>query len=80
VLRGVLILLDLVYARLDNMYVRPNEVGIAFDGLGDLALGCKQHRFTGLVGKLTSGLSATRSLRATLNALFDSICQQSPLS
>lgn len=61
-LRGVLILPDLVYARLDNRYVRPNEVGIVFNGLGELTLGYKQHRSTILVGKLTSGLSATRSL------------------
>ena len=61
VLRGVLILPDLVYARLDNRYVRPNEVGIVFDGLGEFALGCKQHRSTVLVGKLTSGPSVTRS-------------------
>jgi hypothetical protein len=65
VLRGVLIL--------------PNEVGIVFDGLGEFALGCKQHRSDVLVEKLTSGPSATRSLRATSNALFDPICQQSPL-
>ena len=52
VLRGVLILPNLVYARLDNSYVRPNEVGIVFDGLGESALGCKQHRSTILVVSL----------------------------
>lgn len=73
-LRGVLILPDLVYTRLDNGYVRSNEVGIIFDGLREFALTCKQHYSTALLGKLTSGPSVTQSLLATLNALFDPIC------
>lgn len=51
-LRGVLILPNLVYARLDNSYLRPNKVDIVFNGLGEFALGCKQHRSTILVVSL----------------------------
>ena len=72
-LRGVLILLDLVYARLDNGYVRPNEVSIIFNGLREFALIYKRHRSTVLVAKLTSSPSNTiymsdfkRSIRSNM--------------
>src|SRR5207248_11363148 len=74
VLRGVLILPDLVYSRLGNGYVRPSKVGIIFDGLTEFASMHKRCCSAVLLRKLTSGPSVTRSLLATSNALFDPIC------
>lgn len=58
-------MLEFFNSRLDGQYVCANRVGVVFDSLGEFADTFKLNGSTVQTKRLTSGLSARRSLSAS---------------